>query len=138
MTLPTPHESQKPLGAFDRYGPQTRPLFEQLYEDLRARHGPILGGADLAQAMGYRSLAAFRQARRRGQVEIALFTLPNRRGVFALGLDVARWLTDVCQSNLVTSHDGGDAARKAGPPSSSQSHCGLSEFPSAEELRPER
>ena len=138
MTLPTPHESQKPLGAFDRYGPQTRPLFEQLYEDLRARHGPILGGADLAQAMGYRSLAAFRQARRRGQVEIALFTLPNRRGVFALGLDVARWLANACQKNLVSSHDGKDAARKAGPPAPSHSHCGIPDSPSAGVLRPER
>lgn len=48
----------------------------QLYEDLLERHGPILGGVDLAQAMGYRSLAAFRQARRRGQVEVSLLAFP--------------------------------------------------------------
>ena len=39
-----------------------------------------------------------------GQVEVALFTLPNRRGVFALGLDVARWLADAYQTNFVSSH----------------------------------
>lgn len=57
------------------------PLINALYEDLRNQHGPILGGADLSKALGYRSLAAFRQARRRGQVEVKLFSLPNRRGV---------------------------------------------------------
>ena len=138
MTLPSPPESQKPLRAFDTPEPPQRPLVEQLYEDLCARHGPILGGGDLAQAMGYRTLAAFRQARRRGQVEVALFTLPNRRGVFALGLDVARWLANACQKNLVSSHDGKDAARKAGPPAPSHSHCGIPDSPSAGVLRPER
>ena len=80
-----------------------QPLVAQLYEELRADHGPILGGVDLARAMGYRSLAAFRQARRRGQVEVDLFTLPNRRGVFALGLDVAKWLAHARQMNRVIS-----------------------------------
>ena len=116
MTLPSPPESQKPLRAFDTPEPPPRPLVEQLYEDLCARHGPILGGGDLAQAMGYRTLAAFRQARRRGQVEVALFTLPNRRGVFALGLDVARWLADARQANLVAGNDGKHAASMSGPP----------------------
>lgn len=74
-------------------------LVEILYEDFRKRHGPILGGGDLAKAMGYRSLAAFRQARRRGQVEVELFSLPNRRGVFALGFDVAKWLAQASQAN---------------------------------------
>lgn len=138
MTIAPSPKSQTPFMAFDTQQPQPRLLVEQLYEDLRARHGPILGGGDLAQAMGYRTLAAFRQARRRGQVEVALFTLPNRRGVFALGLDVARWLANACQKNLVSSHDGKDAARKAGPPAPSHSHCGIPDSPSAGVLRPER
>lgn len=105
MTLSPSPKTQSPLRALDTQQMlQSRLLIEQLYEDLLARYGPILGGADLAQAMGYRSLAAFRQARRRGQVEVALFTLPNRRGVFALGLDVARWLADAYQTNFVSSH----------------------------------
>lgn len=78
-----------------------QPLFQQLYEGLRADHGPILGGVDLARAMGYRSLAAFRQARRRGQIEVKLFTLPKRRGVFALGVDVAKWLAQAREANPV-------------------------------------
>lgn len=73
-------------------------LGDALYEDLRKQHGPILGGEDLSKALGYRSLAAFRQARRRGQVEIELFSLPNRRGVFALVFEVAQWLAKVSQA----------------------------------------
>lgn len=123
MPLSPPPESDLPLRAFDTHESPPRPLVEQLYEDLRARNGPILGGADLAKAMGYRSLAAFRQARRRGQVEVVLFTLPNCRGVFALGLDVARWLADARQTNLVSVHDSKDADRMLGPPSLQHSHC---------------
>ena len=105
MTLSPSPKTPSPLRALDTQQIlQSRPLVVQLYEDLLERHGPILGGVDLAQAMGYRSLAAFRQARRRGQVEVSLFTLPNRRGVFALGLDVARWLADAYQTNFVSSH----------------------------------
>lgn len=76
------------------------PLINTLYEDLRNQHGPVLGGADLSKALGYRSLAAFRQARRRGQVEVKLFSLPNRRGVFALGREVAQWLAKASQSQV--------------------------------------
>lgn len=134
MTHSPPPESHQP-GAFVAHEPLPRPLVEQLYEDLRARNGPILGGADLAQAMGYRSLAAFRQARRRGQVEVVLFTLPNRRGVFALGLDVARWLADARQANLVAVHDGKDPARMTASPSLPHSDCGTPDSLSARELR---
>lgn len=105
MTLSPSPKTQSPLKALGTQQIlQSRPLVAQLYEDLLARHGPILGGVDLAQAMGYRSLAAFRQARRRGQVDVSLFTLPNRRGVFALCLDVAQWLADAYQANPVSSH----------------------------------
>jgi len=106
MTLSPSPKNQSPLRVLDtQHMLQSKLLVEQLYEDLLVRHGPIIGGVDLAQAMGYRSLAAFRQARRRGQVEVSLFTLPNRRGVFALGLDVARWLADAYQANLVSSYE---------------------------------
>lgn len=78
-------------------------LGDAIYEDLRKQHGPILGGEDLSKALGYRSLAAFRQARRRGQVEVELFSLPNRRGVFALVFEVAQWLAKVSQAKKTTS-----------------------------------
>jgi hypothetical protein len=67
-------------------------LRARLLEELEARHGPVLGGATLAAALGHRSSASLRQARRRGQVAVALFTLPKRRGHFALTCEVADWL----------------------------------------------
>jgi hypothetical protein len=76
-------------------------LVKQLHQELHVQHGPVLGGESLARALGYRSLDAFRQARRRGQVEVPLLSLPNRRGVFALALDVAQWLARAREECLV-------------------------------------
>ena len=64
----------------------------ELRESLLRLHGPLLGGEPLASALGHRSAASLRQARRRGQVTVPLFTVPSRRGWFALTLDVADWL----------------------------------------------
>ena len=70
--------------------------FERLKDELRremeASRGPLLGGVALAHALGLESLAALRQARRRGRVSVNLFSLPQRRGYFALTGDVAEWL----------------------------------------------
>ncbi len=59
---------------------------------LLARHGPMLTGAALANALGHVSTASLRQARRRGTITVALFTLPQRRGYFALTHEVAAWI----------------------------------------------
>lgn len=69
-------------------------LREQLRESLLRLHGPLLGGESLALALGHRTAASLRQARRRGQVTVPLFTLANRRGWFALTHDVADWLAE--------------------------------------------
>lgn len=63
-----------------------------LRDELESRHGPLLGGSALVAALGLASAAALRQARKRGHVAVAVFTLPKRRGVFALTRDVADWL----------------------------------------------
>jgi hypothetical protein len=76
--------------------PITQSEFERLKDELRremdASRGPLLGGIALARALGLESLAALRQARRRGRIAINLFSLPQRRGYFALTADVAEWL----------------------------------------------
>lgn len=69
-------------------------LVEELQDALERRYGPVLGGGKLASALGFASNEALRQARRRGQVSVTLFTLPKRRGHFALARDVARWLAE--------------------------------------------
>lgn len=67
-------------------------LETELRESLERRYGPLLTGASLRQALGYPSAAAYRQARRRQQLPVTVFCLPNRRGSFALTLEVAAWL----------------------------------------------
>lgn len=66
----------------------------QLRQELEQLHGPLLGGQKLVAALGHGNAASFRQARRRGRVAVPLFTLPSRRGYFALTRDVADWLAE--------------------------------------------
>lgn len=74
--------------------PDLDALKSQLRQDLERIHGPLLGGPKLVAALGHSNLASLRQARRRGRVSVPLFTLPQRRGFFALTLDVANWLAE--------------------------------------------
>ena len=67
-------------------------LTQELRQALEERHGPMLTGHALASCLGHGSVAGLRQARRRGHVTVALFTVPKRRGYFALTRDVADWL----------------------------------------------
>jgi len=64
-------------------------LAQDLRESLERQYGPLLGGKDLCRCLGLASSAALRQARRRGRVAVTLFTLPKRRGHFALTREVA-------------------------------------------------
>lgn len=82
-------------------------LHLELRESLLRMHGPLLGGESLVAALGHRNAASLRQARRRGQVSITLFTVPNRRGWFALTQDVADWLAEI---RLQAEKKGGNAS----------------------------
>ena len=64
----------------------------KLHDDLSRQYGSLLASADLVKVLGYRSSGAFRQAMFRGTVPVPLFTIPNRRGHFALALEVAVWM----------------------------------------------
>lgn len=59
---------------------------------LLQRHGVLIGGADLYRALGFDNDDAFRRARARDQIPIRVFTLPSRRGWFALTADLCQWL----------------------------------------------
>ena len=86
-------------------------LAKELETSLHERHGPVMGGAVLYQALGLPSASALRQAVTRRQVHVRLFEMPNRRGRFALTKDVARWLAQCCAAKPVLSQDGeADAA----------------------------
>ena len=76
----------------ETYGANRQAAEADLFSVLLATHGPLMGGADLRRALGLPSPAAFRQARRRGQIGVAVFAVPHRKGTFALTNDVAHWL----------------------------------------------
>ena len=67
-------------------------LTDNQFDWLAEKHGPLIGNAPLARALGFANTSAFRQARRRGLVDVTIFKIPGRRGVFALTEEVARWI----------------------------------------------
>ena len=70
-----------------------------LFGDLVGRHGPILGGKDLFQALGYNNGQAFRQALRQDRLGVRVFNLPGRQGKFALTAEVADWVLTMSQAD---------------------------------------
>ncbi|MET0116426.1 MAG: hypothetical protein ABW090_03275 [Sedimenticola sp.] len=69
-------------------------LAKALEADLLREYGPVLTGNSLRKALGYPSLEALRQAVARDKVPVPVFSVPNRRGKFALSKDVAQWLAE--------------------------------------------
>lgn len=59
--------------------------------------GPILGGETLWRALGFSSAYSFRRACARGEIEVPMFRLPNRRGRYAYTAEVSRWLGEQSQ-----------------------------------------
>jgi hypothetical protein len=64
-------------------------------KELLARHGPLIGGLELAKILSFKNMAAFRQALRRGTIPVRVFELPGRRGKFALTQDLVAWLSSL-------------------------------------------
>lgn len=69
-------------------------LASHLERDLVDRYGPVIGGEQLSEVLGYPTLGAFRQSLVRGTVAVPVFDIANRRGWFALTRDIAIWLAD--------------------------------------------
>ncbi|EAR11068.1 hypothetical protein [Reinekea blandensis] len=67
-------------------------LIEELESQLTDRYGPMMSGKDLYKALGYVSDHAFRQGLVRNTVNVPIFSIPHRRGKFALTKDVAVFL----------------------------------------------
>lgn len=74
----------------------------ELESELTARYGVMMANNDLRQTLGYASADAFRQALSRKTVPVPVFSIPNRRGKFALTKEVATWLAE--QRSLATNH----------------------------------
>ena len=68
---------------------------EKIVSDLTVHYGPMIGGADLFKALGYKNGQAFRQAQRKNRLGVRVFNVPSRQGKYALTADVAAWLAAV-------------------------------------------
>ena len=73
---------------------------EVLEMDLLRSHGHLIGGEDLRQLLCYPSIEALRQAVRRGLTPVPVFSIPHRRGHFAIAKDIAAWLAS-CRDSAV-------------------------------------
>ncbi|WP_156501756.1 hypothetical protein [Alteromonas stellipolaris] len=69
-------------------------LREQIAASLNAEYGPMIGGKNLCKVLGYNSSGAFRQALYKKTVPVEVFAIENRRGKFALSVDIAHWLAE--------------------------------------------
>jgi prophage antirepressor-like protein len=79
----------------DSAGPEPKAMLQALLD----QHGPLMGGADLVRALGFSNNAAFREAHRKGRLGVHIFSIPERRGRFALTHDIAAWIEQVSQQN---------------------------------------
>lgn len=86
--------------------------FETYAGRLILHLGPVVGGAALTKALGYRSQAAFRQAAARKRLPVRVFEFEGRRGRFADTQDIAAWLWQQ-RTSIKREEDAGPAERSA-------------------------
>lgn len=68
-------------------------LDEQTWIETQVRRfGPLIGGEELRQFLGFRTPEAFQKARTLGSIELPIFPLPGRRGHFAFTDEACAWL----------------------------------------------
>ena len=76
------------------------------YETFEAhvvmRYGLLMGSNELMEALGFAALASFRQACKRGNINLPMFKIKGRSGRFALSHDVAKWIWKLRNEESVT------------------------------------
>jgi hypothetical protein len=65
-----------------------------LTTQMLGQFGPTLSGKNLYSALGFKTYASFYRSLKRCEIGVPVFTLPGRRGWFALTGDVASWLDE--------------------------------------------
>jgi hypothetical protein len=88
------------------------PSEAELTASLVATYGAIVGGKELARALGFRTQSAFRKALDRGALSVTIFQIPGRRGRFALSTELATWIWRQRQDSNLCHSAGGDATQK--------------------------
>lgn len=72
---------------------------KEIEKDLTEKYGTVIGNADLRHVLGYKSFSTFNRAVRMGLVPVKVFEIKNRRGKFALTIDIANWLHELKTNN---------------------------------------
>lgn len=67
----------------------------EMKDELLRLYGPLIGGMDLQNILGYKAASTFNRAKRMNLIGVKIFEIPNRRGSFALTKDVADWLQSI-------------------------------------------
>ena len=66
---------------------------QDLQSEFQNLYGPVIGGKDLMQLMGFRTKPAFRRAVRDGVLGVRVFEMPGRQGKYAMTKDVAVFIS---------------------------------------------
>ena len=64
----------------------------ELTRHMLLRYGSTMGGRELYNALGFKTYAAFYRSKQKGELGVTVFSLPGRRGLYALTTDVSHWL----------------------------------------------
>lgn len=72
----------------------------ELENSMTQKYGPLLGGEDLWKCLGFKTRPAFYKAVKTGKLNLNVFKVNGRRGLFALTCDVCEWLQDVSTRDL--------------------------------------
>lgn len=70
-------------------------LSHPIISALLTAHGELIGGADLARCLGFRTSRAFQKAAAADRLPVETFVLEGRRGRFARTRDIASWLASL-------------------------------------------
>ena len=71
-----------------------------------ARYGPVVGGEALRSLLGFRTAAACQKARLLGQIDVAVFHIPGRQGIFAVTAEACAWVLDQRRAAISARLDG--------------------------------
>lgn len=71
-----------------------RDMERSIAEHLMGRYGPVLDVDALVATLKFPSRDALERSLERGHLQLAITTMPNRRGKFALAQNVARYLVE--------------------------------------------
>ena len=76
--------------------------------ELLTKYGPLIGGSDLYKALGFKTYSSFKLAKARSQIPIHIFQIPERKGWFALTLDLSDWLVGLTNRSGINSMETGE------------------------------